>query len=192
VTTIANGVFKSTDGGTTFTKFNITGITGGWDLYKVSANTLVFVGSTNKSRVSNDGGATWTDCKLATTIWEIAGVINDSLSVLAKSDIYKIALSDLTTGNFKWVTQKLSDGNNLQKAHIFDENKMIIIGAGGTAKISSNKGITWKDFVLPYSSGYDKVIDFAGLSSKGNIGYACLNRFYLADFPSTSTNTDVY
>ena len=192
VTTTANGVFKSIDGGATFSKFNITGINGGGDIYKVSNNTLILVGNSNKSRVSNDGGTTWADCLLTTSIWEVAGIINDSLSVLAKSVIYKIALSDLTAGNFKWVTYKLSEDNNLQKALIFDENKIMIVGAGGTAKISSNKGVTWNDVILPYAPGYDEDIDFSGLSSKGNTGYACLNRFPLADYPSTSTNTDVY
>jgi photosystem II stability/assembly factor-like uncharacterized protein len=192
VTTTANGVFKSIDGGATFTKFNISGVTGGWDLYKVSSNTLVFVGGTNKSRVSNDGGATWTDCKLATTIWEAAGIINDSLWVLAKSDIYKIATTDLTSGNYKWKTYALSNGNNLQKAHIFNENKIMIIGAAGTAKITSDKGATWTDISLPYAAEFDKNLDFSGLSSDGNIGYASLNRFNLADYPSNSTKSDIY
>lgn len=192
VTTTSNGVFKSLDGGATFSKYTMTGVTGGWDFYKVNDNTLVFVGGANKSRVSNDGGTTWIDLKLTTSIWEIAGVMNDSLLVLANSDIYKFAISDLTAGTVNWGKYTLSDGNNLQKAHIFDENKMIIVGAAGTAKITSNKGLSWSDISLPYDPGYDEDLDFSGLSGKGDIGYACVERFYLADYPSTSTNADVY
>ncbi len=54
VITSTSGAFKSTNGGDSFTKFNITGISGGNDLLKVDNNTLLLVGSSSKSRVSRD------------------------------------------------------------------------------------------------------------------------------------------
>lgn len=191
VATTGDGAFHSTDGGATFTNYSTLGANGGWDILPINDSTLVFVGGTNKSRVSTDSGATWADCLLGTSIWEIAGVMNDSLFVLAKADIYKIALTDLLAGNYTWVTQTIG-ADNLQKAYIFNENSMMIVGGGGLAKITSDKGMTWTDIDLPYAPGYDDDMDFSGLTGEGNVGYACFNRFKLADYPTSSDNEDIY
>ena len=192
VTTVANGVYKSTDGGLNFTAYTITGITGGSDFYKVSDNSLILVGNSGKSRVSNDGGTTWVDCKLATAIWEVGGVMNDSLYVLAKSDIYKISITNLTGGTFSWVTQTLSPDNNLQKANIFDANKMMIAGAGQTFKMSTNKGKSWSNLTFPAVPLADDDLEFPALRNVKDTAYATVNRYYLADYPSTSTQFDIY
>jgi photosystem II stability/assembly factor-like uncharacterized protein len=190
VITTTNGAFKSVNGGDTFTKYNITGITGGQDLLKVDDNTLILTGSSGKSRVSRDAGITWEDAKLAVAIWEVGGVLGDSLYVLAKSDVYKIKVTDLTSGNYTWVKQTVSPDNNLHKMHVFDSDNAILIGLGQTFKKTGDKGKTWTDVPLPAVPTYDASLDFNGLRNIKDTAYACLNRFYFVDY--TSPLNDIY
>ncbi len=192
VITVSNGIYKSTNGGDSFTKYNITGITGGNDIFKVNDNSLIMTGSSSKSRISNDAGVTWADAKLTVSVWEVGGIINDSLFVLAQSDIYKIKIADLTAGNFVWVKQNISTGNNIHKAHILSADKALLIGLGQTFKMTSNKGITWNEMTLPDVPLFDAQMDFNGLRNFRDTAYACMNRFYMPGYSSSSTATHVY
>ncbi len=190
--TVAHGIFKSTDGGDTFEKFSITGITGGNDIYKVDDKTLFVGGGSGKSRFSNDAGATWTDAGLTTSIWEVGGVFNDSLVLLAKSDIYKISLANLKAGTMTWVPKTLSPDNNIHKMKVFDADNALLIGLGQTFLRTFDKGINWKELPLPEVPLPDDNLDFNGLRNIGDTAVACMNRFYLADYPSTVAKNDIY
>jgi len=94
IPTTSDGVFMTSDGGETFTKFE--GISGTNDVYKFDNNSFLCMGSTSKSKFTNDWGTNWQDAAVpGTTIFSIGGVLNDSLYVLAKSVVAKVALSDL-------------------------------------------------------------------------------------------------
>jgi photosystem II stability/assembly factor-like uncharacterized protein len=192
IITTTSGAFKSVNGGDTFTKYNITGITGGQDFFKVDDKTLILTGTSGKSRVSRDAGVTWEDAKLAVAIWEVGGIFGDSLYVLAKSDVYKIKVADLTAGNYTWVKQTVSPENNIHKMHVFDSDNAILIGLGQTFKTTGDKGKTWIDIPIPTVPLYDADLDFGGLRNIKDTAYACLNRFYFIDYPSTSPLNDIY
>jgi photosystem II stability/assembly factor-like uncharacterized protein len=98
IVTLSDGIFKTTDGGETYTQLN--GKTGAYALYIVDSTTYITAGSKTKTLFSHDKGKTWVSCSPGATLWNFGGVQNDSLVGLARSDIYKIALTDLlpTTG----------------------------------------------------------------------------------------------
>jgi photosystem II stability/assembly factor-like uncharacterized protein len=192
VITTTSGAFSSVNGGTTFTKFDIPGITGGQDLAKLDNNTLILTGTSGKSRVSRDAGVTWEDAKLAVAIWEVGGIFGDSLYVLAKSDVYKIKMADLKAGTYTWVKQTVSPDNNIHKMHIFDEDNAIVVGLGQTFKTTGNKGKTWIDVPLPSVPLYDADLDFNGLRNIKDTAFASVNRFPFIDYPSSSPLPDVY
>ena len=93
ITTISDGIFKTTDGGATYKQLN--GKTGAYDLYIVDSTSYITAGSKTKTLFTYDKGKTWLSCTPGTSLWAFGGVLNDSLVALAKSDIYKIALTDL-------------------------------------------------------------------------------------------------
>ncbi len=191
VITVSHGVFKSTDGGATFAKF--AGVTGGNDIYKVDDNTLFMAAGSGKSKFSNDGGATWSDAGLSTTtLWEVGGIFNDSLVVLAKSDILKISLADLNAGTMTWVSQTVSPDNNIHKMEVFDASHALLIGLGQTLLSTADKGVTWTALTVPETEFSHDLLDFNGLRNIGDTAVACMNRFPLADYPSTSDKTDIY
>ncbi|MDX9882191.1 MAG: YCF48-related protein [Prolixibacteraceae bacterium] len=173
----------SIDGGATFTK--ITALTGGNDIFKLDNNVIINIGTASKSKATIDGGTTWNDCKYPATGFEISGVFNDTLYTLAAATIYKIAVNDLKTANYKWVAQKIIDGTSvLQKIHFVDTDKILLIGNGQIAKKSTDKGITWTDATLPELFVYGGEYDFRSVSSSGNAGYLSSRRLLLIDYPS--------
>ena len=188
--TVGDGVFKSTDGGATFSKFNIPGINGGNDIFKVNDSTIMLAGGAGKSRISIDSGTTWTECGITVAIWEVGGVFNDSLYLLAKSDMYKISVADVAAGNAGsgyWKKSTLSEGNNLHKAHVFDDNKMMVIGLGPTFKMTRDKGATWNDITHPTVPVLDSELDFSGLRVVEDTAYASLNHILFIE-----DNTNIY
>ncbi len=191
VSTTRDGAYISNDSGSSFSKYETLGSIGGWDILPVNDTTLVLVGGKNNSRVSTDNGASWNDCLLDVLIWDIAGVFNDSLNILSQDSIYKIATTDLIDGNYNWKTKMIGDGN-LQKAHIYDDYSMLVVGNSQIAKITNDGGLSWDDVELPYIAGWDDDIDFNNLSSRGDIAYACFNRIKLVDYPASSENNDIY
>ena len=178
-----NGTFISNDNGTTFSK--IAGLSGGNDIYKLDNNVTVSLGTSANSKATIDGGTTWISCYPGKNCWEIPGVFNDSLYALSSSVAYKIAVSDLKSGNYKWASINLGDGSsNLQKMHIFDDSRSLIVGSGQIAKMTTNKGISWTDATFPELFKYGGNYDFRSVSSSGNAGYISSRRFRLVDFPS--------
>jgi photosystem II stability/assembly factor-like uncharacterized protein len=177
------GTYISIDNGTTFTK--IDGLSGGNDIYRHDDKVIINLGGSNNSKATFDGGTTWVNCFPGKTCWEIPGVFNDSLYALSSSVVYKMAVSDLKTGNYKWAAMNLGDGSgNLQKMHIFDESKAVIIGSTQIAKITLDKGITWTDTKLPELFKFGGKYDFRSVSSSGNAGYVSSRRTVLVDYPS--------
>ncbi|NOR76692.1 MAG: T9SS type A sorting domain-containing protein [Draconibacterium sp.] len=93
IPTTSDGVFITTDGGDSFSKFD--GVSGTSDFYKFDQNSFLCMGTTSKSLFTNDGGATWQNASVGTTVYSIGEVLNDSLYTLSKGKIFKIALTDL-------------------------------------------------------------------------------------------------
>ena len=192
IITVGDSIYFTSDGGNNFDKF--PGIKGGWDIYKVNDSTIVVGGSKNKSFVSTNSGQTWTALGITTTIWEIAGVINDSINMLAKAEIHKCAVADLVAGNYNFVVQKLGDAN-LMKAFITDENNISIVGNDAGFFKSSDAGLTWSSTPLPENPMLDAMmeeVDFSGLSNVGDEAYVCFNRFKFVDYPKDVSNEDIY
>lgn len=108
--TTLDGVWKTLDGGATFTEFD--GIAGTNDFYKLNDNRYLALGTSTKSKISKDSGATWEDCYPGSSVWSIGGIVNDSLYALCKGDIYKIALWELVSG--EGINQNLADDNTIK------------------------------------------------------------------------------
>lgn len=181
VTTV--GVFNSADDGNTFTKMN--GLTSGNDLFKLDDKVIIVLGSSTASKATIDGGTTWVGCSPGKTCFEIPGVFNDSLYALASSTAYKIAVNDLKSGNYKWVSKTLVQGSSiLQKMYQFDASKALIIGDDQIALKTTDKGITWSEATLPPMYIYDGNYDFRSVSASNNAGYVTTRRMLLADYAS--------
>jgi photosystem II stability/assembly factor-like uncharacterized protein len=194
--TTADSIFFTKNGGSTFGKLKISGgIKSGWDIYKVNDSTLVLGGNSSKNVVTTDGGITWKNLGIATAIWEIPGIMNDSLLLLAKSAIYKVAVSELVSSStFHPVVQNVGN-DNLQKAAIIDANTAIVVGNKASFAKTTNKGLTWTNIDIPAIPALTSVlsgIEYNDMSQKGNETYLATNRFLLADYPTTSPKNDIY
>lgn len=185
VLTSVNGAYKTLDRGETFTKLDGTGVpTGGYGIYSVNDSVLVILGTSTKSKVTTDYGATWTSCYPVPepdpkpTFWDIGGVYNDSLYGLAKSKVWKIAVADLINGTYTtWAEQVLTDGVSLQTMHITDADRALIIGNDETFKITDDGGVSWTDIDLPELFVYGAEYDFADISTSAGASYASTRRF---------------
>ncbi len=184
IITSTSGFFTTTDGGNTYTMMN--GISGGFDFFKYDDKVMIFLGAASGSRATIDGGATWISCSPGKTCIEIPGIFNDSLYTLTNSSvIYKVAVSDMKTGNYKWVEKKIVDGTSpLQKMYRFDTNNALIIGDDQIAKKTTDKGISWTNASLPELYINDGLYDFRSVSSSGKAGYTSTRRYKLIDYPS--------
>lgn len=181
IITSASGFLTTTDGGNTFTK--LSGISGGFDFFK-DDKVMIFMGASSGSKATIDGGTTWTSCSPGKTCVEIPGIFNDSLYALTNSSLaYKMALSDLKSGNYKWVEKKIADGtSSLQKMYQFDNNSAIIIGDDQIVKKTLDKGKTWQPVILPELYVNDGQYDFRSVSSSGGAGYATTRLLKLGDY----------
>lgn len=183
-----SGVFISDDGGTTFSKLNVP--TGGNDIFKLDDKTMIVLGKSSESKATVDGGATWVASYPGKTIWNIPGVFNDSLYALAISTVYKMAVSDLKAGYFKWVSKTLIQGNSiLQKMYLSDGKSALLIGDDEVAKRTTDGGITWTDASFPKMVVKDAKFDFRSVSTAGNAGYLTSRWVKLVDYP---TGEDYY
>jgi len=97
-TSNSKGVFVTRDGGNTFSK--LSGVNGGFDFVVLDNNSFMSLGSATANKFTNDGGTTWKACNLDVAIYAAGEVFNDSLYVLGKSNVYKVAVSDLDIKTF--------------------------------------------------------------------------------------------
>ncbi|MCF6332729.1 MAG: T9SS type A sorting domain-containing protein [Draconibacterium sp.] len=190
VTTTLDGIFRTNDGGETFTKLD--GIGGANDLYLLNDSSMIVLGSSTKSKVSTDNGISWTNCYPGKTCWKIGGVLGDTLYGLATSVAYKIAVEDLVTKNISWITDTINDGEMLKQMAIYDENNAIIGGYGEACKKTSDGGQTWTSANLPSDYEEDVEFDFSGISANGANAFSTIRRFKIADLPSSSSVNDFY
>ncbi len=197
--TTNNGIFHSTDGGATITEMTGTGIpTGGNDIMQISANTILVLGTVANSKVTVDGGLNWTACSPSATCWEIGGIQNDSVVALAKDDIYRIAVSDLTAAPSNWKKQHITDlGINLSQMAVIDAERALIAGPAELAVSTTDKGLSWTSVTLPelYTQGdpgLEFSVDFKAITCNDSISYAIARRFRFVDFPTDSTQEDIY
>lgn len=93
IPTTSDGVFITNNGGDTFTKFE--GISGTNDILKLDNNSFLCMGTTSKSKFTNDGGTTWQNASPGISAFSIGEVLNDTLYTLGKGTVMKIALADL-------------------------------------------------------------------------------------------------
>lgn len=190
LTTTADGVFKTTDGGATFTKFE--GIDGGNDVLPLNDSSLIVLGSSSKSKISTDYGETWSNCYPGKTCYKIGGILGDTLYGMGNTYAYKIAVSDLIEKNFNWISTELNPEEILQKMWIYDNNNALIIGFAKMCKITSDGGITWTQSTLPDDFNEDVEFDFTSISNNEASAFATVRRFKIADFPATSPVNDFY
>ncbi len=190
LTTTADGVFKTTDGGNTFTMYN--GIGGGNDILPLNDSSIIVLGSSTKSKITTNNGATWTDCYPGETCFKIGGVLGDTLYGLANAVTYKIAVADLVEKNFNWVTHELNPDERLQKMCIYNPNNALIIGYAEMCKKTTDGGLTWNQSSLPESFDEDIQFDFSSLSNNGESAFATVRRFKIVDFPSSSEINDFF
>ena len=191
VITISDSIYYSSDGGDNFDKFK--GVKGGWDILKVNNTTFVVAGSSNKSYISTDTGQTWTSLGISTSIWEIAGIVNDSINMLAKAAIYKCATADLLAGNYNFVKQTVGTAN-LQKASVNGDD-LIVVGNDAGFFNTSDAGLTWASVSLPDNPMLNAMLDemdFSGLSNVGDDAYVCFNRHKFVNYPTSSDKHDIY
>lgn len=190
VATTADSVFVSSDLGNSFNAFN--GIDGASDIYKINDSTIVVTDSRDFC-ISTNYGLSWGKHTFSLVPWEIGGVANDSLIILAESVIYKGALHDLISGNYTFVTQNL--GTDKLYKTVFNGDTLIIVGKEQNFYKSIDGGFTWNIKQIPEVPALDELyenIDFYGLSGVGDEAYACVNRFKLMAYPSGSDKEDVY
>ena len=192
VITTRDSIYYSTDDGSTFSKFKL--LKGGNDILKINDSTLVVAGGSNKSYISTNNGEDWSTLNIPTSVWEIGGVVNDTLFMLVKSGIYKASVAELSSGNYNFIKQELGSGN-IQKLAITDTDLLIVIGNDNLFFNSENGGESWNKIKLPEIPELNEMyenIEFNDLSNVDNKAYVCIERHKFIDYPPSSDLNDVY
>lgn len=193
VVTTSNGIHKISDSGNWFEKLGGTGVpTGGNDLIVVNDTTILVLGTSTKSKITTDGGATWVGFHPGATCYEIGGILNDTIYGLGKSYVYKCAVADAIVKNNKWISQELKFNENMQKMAIIDANTAIIAGFGQTLVSTSDGGVTWTAVATPKLFVYGAEYDFESVSTLDTVSYVVAKRFPLIDYPSSDDRDDYY
>lgn len=188
--TVSDGIFKTEDEGQTFTQ--LPGIGGANDLIVINDSTILTLGSSSKSKLSTDSGATWVDCYPGATCYKIGGILGDTIYGLAKSKAYKCAIADIISKSPQWSTVDLFNKENLMKMAIFDESHAVIAGNGENCKYTSDGGLTWNNTQLPDDYLEDVDLDFNDISSNGLNAYATVRRFKIANLSAIDSLNDLY
>lgn len=189
-TTSADGVFKTTDGGTTFAKLGT--LTGGNAFFKLNDNVMICLGTSARSKSTVDGGNTWIANYPGASCWAIGAVLNDSLVCLAKQNIYRIATSDLSSGKAVWKSQMPSNNESFYGLQVFDENNALLIGAGENVLSTTNKGISWTQNKLPELLTVDGMYDFNSISKGEGAEYAISRKLKFADYTEAGKEDNYY
>lgn len=90
VTTSADSVFHTTDGGVTYNKLD--DIKGANDFIALNDRTYFVCGTAAKTKFSNDFGETWNSASTESTLYEIGPIWNNRVFALAKGAIYSADL----------------------------------------------------------------------------------------------------
>ncbi len=181
LTTTADSMFISNDGGASFT--TLGDLKGANDIQRINDSTIIVTGNSNKSYLSTNNGQSWNPLGIGESIWEIGSTVNDTIMLLAKAKIYKGALSDLLAGNYNFVIQEVGDAN-LQKSYA-NGNNVIVVGNDNNFLSSTDGGVTWTSLSLPEMPAVDafmEEVDFDGLTMVGDEGYISLNRIKFVDY----------
>lgn len=112
IPTTSDGVFYTIDGGLTFSKLD--GIAGTSDIIKLDDNSFLCMGTTSKSKFTNDAGETWQNASAGIVAYSIGQILNDTLYVLGRGITLKIALTDL---NLKTAIPAFYTKNELKVAY---------------------------------------------------------------------------
>lgn len=93
VLSTSDGVFTSFDAGATFSL--VPDNEGANGFVFIDTDSWMLLGSSNKSKYTNNSGTTWEGCYSGSTSYGTGGIYNDSIIALCKSKIYKLAVADL-------------------------------------------------------------------------------------------------
>lgn len=188
--TTSDGVFKTEDGGESFIKFD--GITGGNFIYVLNDSSSIVLGTSAKSKITTDNGATWTDCYPGKSCFYI-NVLGDTLYGLASTNAYKISVQDLLNKNFNWtISGAIVDGESLKQMAVLGENTAVIASYGEKCMKTTDGGQTWNETILPNDYNEEIEFDFQSLSAKGANAFVTIRRFKMADFANSDTVNDLY
>lgn len=190
ITTTADGIYKTTDSGLSFTK--IEGSLGGFDSFFVSDSVIITIGVSSKSYATVDGGTTWNNCYPGTSIYRFGGIVNDSLIGLSTNNIYKIAVADLEAGNYTWHSQVICNGSRLRSMHNFDDGSSVIATYEALLIRSTDFTQTWENCVTPDDMAQVMDIDHGNISSFENSTLLSTRRIKRVDLPSSSDYSDYY
>lgn len=140
----ANGIYKTTDGGTNFTATTVTGMTSTPTWYEikfVDANNGYAVGQSGNIVKSTDGGLTWTSLvsPFGTTIIYSMHVfdVNNLIAVGGSGKGYRS-----TDGGATWTALSLGTGS-LYYVSFVDKNLGLICGSSGVLYKSTDGGASW-------------------------------------------------
>jgi photosystem II stability/assembly factor-like uncharacterized protein len=192
IITSRDSIYYSTDSGASFNKFK--GIKGGNDILKINDSTLIVAGGSSRSFISVNNGQNWSRLNIPTSIWEIGGVVKDSLLMLAKAGIYKAAVAELVKGNLNFIKQPLGSAN-IQRLLVTTGDTIIVIGNNNCFHKSINAGISWSREILPEIKELNEMyenLDFSDLDNLENQSYTTISRHKLIDYPESSGKNDIY
>ncbi|MFZ5940376.1 MAG: hypothetical protein ACOYXB_07360 [Bacteroidota bacterium] len=82
-----------TNGGSKFEA--IPGLIGANDFIKLDVGHMMAMGAQDKCLYTRDTAQKWQNCYPGSTVWDIGGIVNDSIYVLTKGNVYIQALYDL-------------------------------------------------------------------------------------------------
>ena len=80
---------------------------------------------------------------------------------------------------FNWVTDTISEGNNLKGMTVSGDTSAIIIGYDNTFKKSTDKGLSWSDI-----KAFDPEFDFIGMSNAEGVTFISSRRPKIVNHPS--------
>ena len=189
--TTLDSIWVTSDEGASF--HALPNVKKGYIAYKHNANTYVIGAGKDDTKATTDGGTTWVSCGVGESLWN-GDVIGDSLVGLAKNAIYKMALSDIETGNFTWSKTEVPNGNGNIKGIESTDTKIFLAGMGDVLLASTDGAQTFSEVTMPLKKEIiyaSTDIEFKGLAHGADgAGIITSRRHKVIDNP-TGTD-DVY